>query len=251
MCKMQLWRVVVVVVPGTQPFIQISCHSFWNYISWNFKMQEWPEIATNSCKVHVICSLYIYIMNYHDSLRFKNDLKCNQFMQISCQLFWNYIYICIYLSHGILDAKIILKMQPIHANFMSFVLGLYMYHVFLDTRIIWKCNQFMQISSHLFWKFKIQKLSALQPVHTIFMFYDVLWCLRHKFIKKSRDIFIFFHVFGDRKFAQFRLHICTQNESCEKPIGSLRFFFEYFISIIKINKTQKTKIYFNFTRRKK
>ena len=152
--------------------MQSSCHLFWNYI---------------------------YIMNYHDSLRFKNDLKWNQFMQISCHLFWNYIYIS--LSHGILDAKTILKMQPIHANFMSVVLGLYMYHGFLDTRIIWKCNQFMQISSHLFWKFKIQQLSALQPVHTIFMFFDVLWCLRHKFIKKRRDIFFtFLEIENSRNF---------------------------------------------------
>ena len=46
------------------------------------------------------------------------------------------LYIYISLSHGILDAKTILKMQPVHANFMSVVLGLYMYHGFLDTRII-------------------------------------------------------------------------------------------------------------------
>ena len=81
-------------------FIQISCNLFWNiyiYISVFCKIQKWSEMQPNLCNFHVICSEQNIMYMYHHISKYKNDLKCNQFIQISCHWFWNYMYIYIYI----------------------------------------------------------------------------------------------------------------------------------------------------------
>jgi hypothetical protein len=102
--------------------------------------------ATNSYKFHVICSEIKYI--YHYFVRYKHDLTCNQFIQISCNLFWN---IYIYTYQYFVRYKNDLKCNQIYAIFMSFVLK--------------NESVYIYISSYS----KIQKWSEMQLIRANFM----------------------------------------------------------------------------------
>jgi hypothetical protein len=62
---------------------------------------------------------------------------------------------------------------------------------------------------------------------------------------------------ADRKLFQFRLHIRTQNSKRQNPMRFLRLFSNTLSQLQKLKKAKKlsgfceTKIYFNFTRKKK
>ena len=81
-------------------------------------------------------------------VRYKHDLTCNQFIQISCNLFW-YIYIHISVFCKIQKWS---EMQPNLCNF----------HVICSEK--WVCI-YIYISSYS----KIQKWSEMQLIHSNFM----------------------------------------------------------------------------------
>ena len=110
----------------------------WNQTNRGYpNKKKWHVISRSEIKYVYI---YIYISFF---VRYKHDLTCNQFIQISCNLFWN-IYIHIIYQYFV-RYKNDLKCNQIYAIFMSFVLKnesvyIYIYHHILKYKNDLKCN---------------------------------------------------------------------------------------------------------------
>ena len=162
-------------------FMQFSCHLFWTkyyvYVSPYFKKMIWN--ATNSYKFHVIGS------------------------EIMC------IYIMI-----VYDTKIFLEMQPIHANFMSLVLKLYIY-VCVCSHLISPC------CSPCWWVFLHFSISSpgdfISFPHLFDHFIKRIWSVLISLSQKMFPTYFFILLFGSSAvpsfpnlFLQLIIIVCLQ-----------------------------------------